>query len=462
MTDRPVRVRMAPSPTGFVHLGSARTALYNQLFARRNHGRFVLRLEDTDVERNRPEFEQGIYDGLHWLGLRWDEGPDVGGPFGPYRQSERMDLYRERVAALLQSGHAYRCYCTREELEAEREQAEREKRPYRYSRKCRNLTSAPPERTEFTVRFKTPLEGTVAWEDAIRGHVSFDLKDLDDFIIMRADATPLYNFVVAVDDVAMEITDVFRGEEHVSNTPRQLLILEALGAERPRYAHLPVIIGKDRAKLSKRKHPEARLELFKEQGYLPEAMINYLALLGWNPGSEREKFTLTELEQVFDLTRVQRSPAMFDWQKLDWLNGQYIRDLSEDELAERLRPFLPELSPEMIRRAVPALQERLPKLAEARELLEYLWSDPPPPELDADAIAKLRAARLALTDIEWTPDAIEAALDRLREENTWSRNALFKPIRLAVTGRTVSPPIDWTLALLDRDEAFRRIDRLFA
>ncbi len=462
MTDRPVRVRMAPSPTGFVHLGSARTALYNQLFARRHGGSFVLRLEDTDVERNRPEFEQGIYDGLHWLGLRWDEGPDVGGPYGPYRQSERMDLYRERAAALLQSGHAYRCYCTREELEAERAQAERERRPYRYSRRCRNLTSAPPGRTEFTVRFKTPLEGTVAWEDAIRGLVSFDLKDLDDFIIMRADATPLYNFVVAIDDVAMAITDVFRGEEHVSNTPRQLLILEALGAERPRYAHLPVIIGKDRAKLSKRKHPEARLELFKEQGYLPEAMVNYLALLGWNPGSEREKFSLSELEQVFDLARVQRSPAMFDWQKLDWLNGQYIRDLSEDELAERLRPFLPELSPEMVRRAVPALQERLPKLAEARELLEYLWSDPPVPELDADAIAKLSAARAALEGVDWTPEAIEAALDRLREENTWSRNSLFKPIRLAVTGRTVSPPIDWTLALLDREEAFRRIDRLLA
>jgi glutamyl-tRNA synthetase len=462
MTARPIRVRMAPSPTGFVHLGSARTALYNQLFARRHGGSFVLRLEDTDVERNRPEFEQGIYDGLHWLGLRWDEGPDVGGPFGPYRQSERMDLYRERAAALLQSGHAYRCYCTREELEAEREQAEREKRPYRYSRKCRNLSSAPPGRTEFTVRFKTPVEGTVAWEDAIREQVSFDLKDLDDFVIMRADATPLYNFSVAVDDAAMEITDVFRGEEHVSNTPRQLLILEALGAARPRYAHLPVIIGKDRAKLSKRKHPEARLELFEEQGYLPEAMVNYLALLGWNPGSEREKFTLEELEQVFDLARVQRSPAMFDWQKLDWLNGQYIRDLSEDELAQRLRTFLPELSPGIVRRAVPALQERLPKLAEARDLLEYLWTDPPVPELDNDALAKLRAARQALEGVEWTPPAIEGALDRLREENTWSRNALFKPLRLAVTGRTVSPPIDWTLALLDRNEALRRIDRLLA
>ncbi len=460
MTDRPVRVRMAPSPTGFVHLGSARTALYNQLFARRHRGVFVLRLEDTDVERNRPEFEQGVYDGLRWLGLDWEEGPDVGGPLGPYRQSERMDLYRERAAALIAAGHAYRCYCTREELQAEREAAEREKRPYRYSRRCRDLVAAPPGRVDFTVRFKTPVEGTVAWEDAIRGRVSFDLADLDDFIVMRADATPLYNFCVAVDDVAMEITHVFRGEEHLSNTPRQLLLLQALGAEPPLYAHLPVIVGQDRAKLSKRKHPEARLELYRERGYLPEAMVNYLALLGWNPGSEREIFSLEELEQAFDLARVQRSPAMFDWQKLDWLNGQYIRRLSEPELAERLRPFLPQLPAEMVLRAVPALQERLPRLSEAGELLEYLWSEPPPPELGADDVARLRAGRAALDGVAWDAEPIEIALKRVLEENTWKPNALFKPLRLAVTGKTISPPIHWTLALLPRQEALRRIDRL--
>ena len=460
LNGRPVRVRMAPSPTGFVHLGSARTALYNQLFARRQGGVFVLRLEDTDVERNRAEFEQGVYDGFHWLGLRWDEGPDVGGPHGPYRQSERMDLYRERAARLIGTGHAYRCYCTREELQAEREAAEREKRPYRYSRKCRDLASAPAGRTDFTVRFKTPLEGRVEWEDAIRGHVSFEAADLDDFIIMRADATPLYNFCVAVDDVTMEITHVFRGEEHVSNTPRQLLVLEALGAPPPIYVHLPVIVGADRAKLSKRKHPEARLALFEEQGYLPEAMVNYLALLGWNPGTEQEVFSLAELEQAFDLARVQRSAAMFDWPKLDWLNGQYIRRLPADELARRLEPFLPELPPAEVSRVAPALQERLPRLGQARELVEYLWTDPAPPELDADAVEKLRAARSALEGVEWEPAPIEEALRRLLDERTWKPNALFMPIRLAVTGKKVSPPAHDTLALLPRAEAFRRMDRL--
>ncbi len=448
---------MAPSPTGYVHIGNARAALYNHLFARRHGGVFVLRLEDTDVDRNRPEFEEAIYDGLHWLGLRWDEGPDVGGPYGPYRQSERLDLYREYVARLLAEGSAYRCYCTREELAAERERAARERRPYRYSRRC--LVDPPRGRTEFTVRFRVP-EGRVEWEDAVRGPIGFDLEDLDDFIIMRSSGTPLYNFSVAIDDFLMRITHVFRGEEHVSNTPRQLLILDALGHPRPVYAHLPVIVGGDRAKLSKRRHPEARLGLYRELGYLPEAMVNYLALLGWNPGTEHEIFSMAELEQVFDLDRVQKSPAMFDWLKLDWLNGHYIRALSDDELARRLQPFLPELDPATVRRAVPALKERLPRLAEARALLEYLWRDPEPVALDPDAATRVAQARGVLAQVEWQPEPIEAALDRIREENGWSRNALFKPLRRAVTGRDVSPPIDWTLALLPKDVALARIDRV--
>ena len=456
MPDRAVRVRMAPSPTGYVHLGSARTALFDHLYARRHGGRFVLRVEDTDLERNRPEYEATIFDGFRWLGLAWDEGPDVGGPFAPYRQSERMDGYRDAAARLLATGAAYRCYCTREELAAERAAAEAERRPYVYSRRC--LVDPPSERPEFVVRLRVP-GGTVGWDDLVRGPIEFDLATISDPIVMRSSGTPLYNFSVAVDDWQMEISHVFRGEEHISNTPAQLLVLDALGAPRPLYGHLPVIVGKDRAKLSKRKHPEVRLSLYQELGYLPEAMVNYLALLGWNPGTEQEIFSLAELEAVFDLDRVQRGAAQFDWQKLDWINGQHIRALPDAELAARLAPFLSELPPAKVAEAVPALRDRIPRLAEARTLLAYLWTEPAPAELDADQRDKVRAARAHLEPVEWTAPAIEAALDALREANGWSRNALFKPLRLALTGTTVSPPIDWTLALLARPEAMARLER---
>lgn len=458
MPDRRVRVRMAPSPTGYVHLGSARTALFDYLYARRHGGDFVLRVEDTDVERNRDEYETTIFEGLHWLGLRWDEGPDVGGPYGPYRQSERMDTYREAAARLLKEGAAYRCYCTREELAKERAAAEAAGKPYVYSRRC--LNDPPKDRTEFVVRLQVP-EGHLAWDDLVRGRIEFDLAVISDPIIVRSNGTPLYNFSAAVDDHLMEITHVFRGEEHISNTPTQLLLLDAFGAPRPAYAHLPVLVNKDRVKLSKRKHPEARLSLYEEQGYLPEAMVNYLALLGWNPGTEQEIFTLAELEEVFDLSRVQRASAAFDWQKLDWLNGQYIRALDDDDLARRLLPFLPELPETKVREAVPALKERLPKLAEARPLLDYLWTSPPAPELDDEARVRLGVLLPELEGMsEWTPEAVEAALNRVLEAKDWSKNSLFKPLRLALTGKTVSPPAHWTVALLSREEALQRISRV--
>jgi len=448
---------MAPSPTGFVHLGSARTALFDHLYARRHGGTFVLRVEDTDEARNQPEFEAAIFDGLHWLGLRWDEGPDVGGPYAPYRQTERMDLYREAAASLLASGAAYRCYCTKEELDAEREAARAAGRPYKYSRRC--LNDPPPGRDLFTVRFQVP-PGEVRWDDLVRGEIVFDLDIIGDFIVMRADGTPLYNFSVAVDDAGMDITHVFRGEEHISNTPAQLLILEALGHPRPVYAHLPVIIGKDRQKLSKRKHPETRLSLYEELGYLPEAMVNYLALLGWNPGTEQEVFSLAELEQVFDIARVQKSSAMFDWQKLDWLNGHYIRALPLEELAARLAPFLPQLSPDLLPIAAQALQERLRRLADARDMLQYLWTEPATLELDADSMEKVRAAAEVLRSVEWEAPAIESALNRLLEERGWSKGELFNVLRKVVTGQKVAPPIDYTLALLPKAEALQRLDRV--
>ena len=459
MPDRPVRVRMAPSPTGNVHVGSARTALFNLLFARHHAGVFVLRLDDTDLDRNRPDFEAAIYEGFRWLGLDWDEGPDLGGPSGPYRQSERLDLYRQHAVRLLDAGAAYRCYCTVEELEAERRQAEAERRPPVYSRRC--LHDPPRGRQVFTIRFKVP-GGHVRFHDAVRGDMDFDADLIGDFVIVKSDGYPTYNFASPIDDALMHISDVIRAEEHLPNTPAQVLLTQALGYETPRYAHLPLILAPDRSKLSKRKDP-VMLTQFRDWGYLPEALVNYLSLLGWNPGTEQEIFSLEELVQSFSLARVQKSGAVFDLQKLDSMNGHYIRSLPAGELARRLEPFLQELDRETIRSAAPALQERLQRLDQARDLLMYLWlRDLPDPELAPDEVERIRSAVAELDRVEWEPAAIEAALERVREAHGFSRNQLFKPLRLAVTGKAVSPPIHYTLALLPKERALERLERALA
>ena len=452
-----VRVRIAPSPTGFAHLGTASTALYNVLFARANSGTFVLRIDDTDVERNRPEYEALIYESLHWLGLDWDEGPDKGGPHGPYRQSERLDHYKEHAARLIAEGKGYRCYCRPDELDAERKQAQSEKRAYKYSRRC--LTTPPKDRTEFTVRFQVP-GGEVTFKDMIRGDMSFDADLIGDFIIVKSDGYPTYQFASPVDDALMKITHVIRGEEHLSNTPYQLMLVDALGYPRPAaYAHMPLILAKDGSKMSKRKHPEMNLALYREQGYLPEALVNYLALLGWNPGTSQEIFTFDELVRAFSFERVQHAGARFDWEKLNWINGEYIRRLDDDELARRLKPFLPNLDEGTIRRAVPALKTRLAKLADAADLLEYLWTDPAPPELDPESVGKIEAAVSALKEVAWEPEPIHDALMEVAEKSGVGRNKTFMPIRLAVTGKKISPPIDYTLALLPKDVAMSRLQR---
>jgi glutamyl-tRNA synthetase len=449
---------MAPSPTGWAHLGSARTALFNLLFARHHGGRFVLRLDDTDIERNRPEYELGIYDSLHWLGLDWDEGPDVGGPYAPYRQSERLDAYREQAARLIESGAAYRCYCTAEELEAEREASRAAGRPrYKYSRRC--LTNPPAGRTEFVVRFKVP-PGETVFSDLVRGDLRFDNDEYGDPVIMKSNGWPTYNFASPVDDVQMGMTHVFRSEEHLPNTPVQLMLWDAMGAPRPEaLAHLPVVLGKDGKKLSKRLHPEARLDLFREEGYLPEALLNYLALLGWNPGTEQEIFSLDELVRAFDVDRVQKAGAMFDRDKLDWMNGHYIRALSDEELARRLRPFLPDLPESTIAAAAPALKERLKRLNEAADYLGYLAQPPPPPPLKDGQREMLEAAVDRLEAAEWTAPGIESALEEVREAGGWSRGKFLTPIRESVAGK-ITPPIHHTLALLPKPEALARMRRV--
>jgi len=452
-----VRVRIAPSPTGFAHLGTASTALYNVLFAHQRHGTFALRIDDTDLERNRPEYEALIYESLHWLGLDWDEGPDKDGPYGPYRQSERLDTYKQHAARLLEEGKAYRCYCTAEELEAERRQAQFEKRPYKYSRRC--LTNPPKERTEFAVRFKVP-GGKVVFTDMIRGEMTFDAELIGDFIVMKSDGYPTYQFASPVDDALMKITHVIRGEEHLSNTPYQLMIVDALGYERPvAYAHMPLILAKDGAKLSKRKHPESNLMLYREQGYLPEALINYLALLGWNPGTSQEIFTFDELIRVFSFDRVQHAGARFDWEKLNWINGEWIRAMDDDELARRLKSFVPNLDERTIMRAVPALKTRMTRLADATDYLDYLWKDPDAPGQDPERASRVQMAVDALTDVTWDPEPIENALESVVERTGLSKNKLYTPIRLALTGKKVSLPIHYTLALLPKDVALARLQR---
>jgi glutamyl-tRNA synthetase len=452
-----VRVRIAPSPTGFAHLGTASTALYNVLFARANGGTFVLRVDDTDVERNRPEYELVIYESLRWLGLEWDEGPDKGGPDAPYRQSERLDLYKEHAARLLAESKAYRCYCTPAELDAERKQAQAEKRPYKYSRRC--LIDPPKDRPEFTVRFKVS-GGVIKFTDMIRGEMSFDAGLIGDFILVKSDGFPTYQFASPVDDAAMKITHVIRGEEHLSNTPYQLMIVDALGYERPlAYAHMPLILAKDGAKLSKRKHPESNLMLYREQGYLPEALINYLALLGWNPGTAQEIFTFDELVSVFSFDRVQHAGARFDWEKLNWINGEYIRALADEPLARRLRPFLPNLDEATILRAAPALKTRLTKLADAAEYLDYLWKDPEPPVLDRESAERVGLAANALKQVVWEPEPIEQALEGVVEQSGLSKNKVYTPIRQALTGKKISLPIHYTLDLLPKDVALSRLQR---
>ena len=452
-----VRVRIAPSPTGFAHLGTASTALYNILFARQNEGTFVLRVDDTDVERNRPEYEALIYESLHWLGLDWEEGPDKSGPFAPYRQSERVDIYKEEAARLIKEGKAYRCYCTPEELEAERRQAQLEKRPYRYSRRC--LINPPPDRTVFAVRFKVP-GGEIVFIDMVRGEMRFDADLIGDFIIVKSDGYPTYQFASPVDDALMKITHVIRGEEHLSNTPYQLMLVDALGYERPvAYAHMPLILANDGAKMSKRKHPELNLAIYREQGYLPEALLNYLALLGWNPGTAQEIFTFNELVRTFSFDRVQHAGARFDWEKLNWMNGEYIRKLGDDDLTARLRPFLTQLDEETIRRAIPPLRTRMYKLEQAVDYLDYLWTDPAPPALDPESTERVKAAINALKDVPWEPDSIEAALEEAVARSGVGKGKFYTPLRDALTGKKVSLPIHYTLHLLPRDVALQRLQR---
>jgi len=466
-----VRCRLAPAPTGYLHLGNARTALYNWLFARRHGGVFVLRIEDTDRQRSTEEAIGIVLDSLHWLGLNWDEGPEVGGPYGPYRQTERIELYRRVTDRFLEEGKAYFCYDTPEELEERRRTALARGKTPGYDGRCRHLSD--DERRAFeaegrpkAVRFAMPGED-ITVHDLIRGESRFPANDLRDFVILRSDGTPTYLLAAAVDDVEMEISHVIRGEDLLPSTPRQLEIIRSLGAEPPAYAHLPLIVGQDHQPLSKR-HGAVAVEWFKEQGFLPEAVVNYLALLGWSYDESTTFFTPDELIERFDLSRVSHNPAAFDPQKLEWMNGHYIRAATDTRIAELLSEALFAMGVpaefDTVAAATPLVKERMRTMLEGASMIRFLFEEPVEPDekakamLGPDRSEYLKDAASRLEAIEdWTAEEIHQVLQKLREDWQLSSKQAFQPVRAAVTGTLVSPPLFESIALLGKGRTLVRL-----
>jgi glutamyl-tRNA synthetase len=466
-----VRCRFAPAPSGSIHVGNARSALFSWLFARHNGGTFVLRVEDTDASRVSEEAFHGLVDSLRWLGIDWDEGPDVGGPHGPYRQSQRMDIYREHLQRLVNDGNAYRCYCTSEELGERRGAALARGKAPGYDGRCRRLSGA--ERSAFEVegrpfayRFAMP-DGDAAVDDIVKGEVHFPAGTLRDFVIVRSDGSPVFLLAVAVDDMLMEVTHVIRGDDLLASAPRNVVVIQALGGTPPRFAHLPQVLCSDRQPLSKR-HGSTSVEAFREQGYVPEALMNYLALLGWSKDESTTFLSREELISSFDLSRVSSNPAAFDTQKLEWMNNHYIQSLDDDELAARCMHFLTEAGllpdPATLLRAMPLVNERMKTLAEAPGLLRFLFSDDLEPNEKARGLIEkagadyVRAVAGALDAVhEWTAAAIHSALDAVAEAAGLNRTKGWQPVRAAVTGSNVSPPLPESLELLGKERTIARL-----
>ena len=480
-----VRTRYAPSPTGYLHVGGAWMAFFNWLFARHAGGKFVIRIEDTDRSRSTQAYEESIIEDLRWLGIDWDEGPDVGGPYGPYRQTERTAFYHEGAAALVARGAAYPCYCTREELEADRQRAAAEHRPYRYSGRCRNLTPEERRRREAqggvpTLRFRVP-EGhaPIVVVDMVLGRVEFDAADLDDFIIQRSDGTPLYNFANVLDDHAMRITDIVRGSEHLSNTPRQFLIYEAFGWEAPRVAHLPVLLGVDRKKLSKR-HGDTAVRDYAAQGYLPEALVNFFALMGWYPEDGRELFTVPELIARFRIEEMGKSGAVFDVQKLSWMNGVYMQRAYQQDpnrvvelviAALRKEGLLDgELSPEQrayVFRVVAIMGERLRLPQDVVTYGDFFFRDVALDQAAAsryqdkpEEVRLLRRVHEALGALDtWNVPEIEAAVRGAAARLGVEAKVIIHLLRMALTGKTVGPGLFELIDVLGQPRVLERLER---
>ncbi|WP_418378226.1 glutamate--tRNA ligase [Acidaminococcus sp.] len=482
--DKEVRVRFAPSPTGYLHIGGARTALFNWLFAKSQGGKLVLRIEDTDQDRLKEDSVSQIITSLKWLGLNWDEGPEVGGPVGPYFQSERFDIYRKYCQQLIDEGKAYYCFCSAEDLAEQREKQRALKQPFHYARTCRNI---PPEEAKkrvengesYSVRIKVPLEGTIGFHDMIHGDIQFDVNQYDDFVIMKSSGIPTYNFAVVVDDHLMGMTHVLRAEEHVSNTPKQLFIYQALGWKAPQFGHMPMILAPDRSKLSKR-HGATSVEEFRSQGYLPEAIVNYLTLLGWAPGNDEEIFSLEDTVKVFDFSKMSQKAAVYDVKKLTWMNGQYLSSLPLDHIVEAAISFFKEKGlvddaylaahKDYFAHLVDVVRVRVKTLAEVADASTYFFKDLDgyeekgvekhfKPE-NAALLKKChdKLAALPVFDLATT----EQAYHEIADEMGISFGKVIHPTRLALTGRTFSPGMFDVMVLLGREKTLERLEKAIA
>ncbi len=478
-----VRVRIAPSPSGNLHVGTARTALFNYLFAKKNNGKFVLRIEDTDAERTSQEYIDNIFDSLKALGLNWDEGPDVGGAYGPYTQSERFDIYPKYVQELLDKGFAYECFCTPEELEAEKEEATKNKQAYVYSKKCENLTEAEKEQLRAegrkpAIRFNIAKAqkafhetSMLTFDDMVKGELHVDTDLLGDFVILKSNGTPTYNFAVVVDDMLMKISHVIRGEDHISNTFKQILIFEALGAEVPKFGHLGMILAPDRSKLSKR-HGATAVSEFVEKGYLTNALINFVALLGWSPSDGQEIKTVDEIAQDFRINEISSSNSIFEYDKLNWMNGQYIKMLSIPELKESLKPYLAkydlsELTDEEYTRMVEITYEPLTLLSDITDAVPYFFGS----DVEFDEKAKETLETETSQDVlatfleqakdwEWTEENLHEKLEVFRayyKEKGVKPKVTMWAIRAAVTGRICGADMTAILAIIGKDKTFNRV-----
>ncbi|CAM3499825.1 glutamate--tRNA ligase [Paenibacillus lupini] len=483
-----IRVRYAPSPTGHLHIGNARTALFNYLYARSLGGKFIIRIEDTDVKRNVAGGEESQLKYLKWLGMDWDESIDIGGGYGPYRQTERLDLYKEYWQDLIDRGLAYRCYCTEEELEQEREEQTSRGETPRYSGRHRDLTEEQRQAFEAegrvpSVRFRVPENKTYAWDDMVKGSISFDTTEMGDFVIVKKDGIPTYNFAVVVDDYLMKISHVLRGEDHISNTPRQLMIYEALNWEAPKFAHMTLIVNESRKKLSKRDESIIQfIEQYDDLGYLPEALFNFIALLGWSPEGEQEIFSHDQLVEVFTAERLSKSPAVFDTQKLSWMNGEYLKKIDLDRLVDLCLPHLQkagrvaEQLDEAGRVWVTALaalyQEKLRAASDIVALTDLFFAETVVDEEEAAVVLAEEQVPVVLAafltkvkenDAEaFTVDGIKDWIKAVQKETGFKGKQLFMPIRAALTGQTHGSDLNQSIALLGRNKVINRLNNRLA
>lgn len=474
-----IRVRFAPSPTGLLHIGNARMAVFNWLFARRHKGTFILRIEDTDVARSEKKYMAQLIEDLHWLGITWQEGPDAGGQYGPYLQSERLSIYNDICQKFLDEGLAYRCYCTPEELEERRQIAKLTGKPPRYDNRCRRLTDAQKKAfassgLNFTVRFQVPDE-LLVFDDLIRGTCQFDMSLIGDFVIMRSDGTPSFHFAVAVDDTLMRVTHVIRGEDHLSNTPCHIILFHALKQKPPQFAHLSLTMGTDRTLLSKR-HGAFSLTEYRKLGYLPEAILNYMMLLGWAPKDKREKFTIDEIVDTFDINAMSKAPSVFDQQKLDWLSGQYIREANLERLTNLTIPYLQaagfvpldesRIDRPRLRAVIDATRGSISHLSQIVQEADIFFKDTIVSEKHIEFLS-LETSRIVLslflTELQKLPtishEIFQDILTTIKKETKINGKGLYLPIRIALTGREHGPELYSIANILGIDVCKRRIER---